>query len=104
MKIGNLIEQLRAERPASGADRTRAATPAAGGDAGVSPTDTVALSATSRHLAARETGAAGGDFDADKVAAIRAAIEQGTFKVDAGRIADRLIEQTHELLGVRSRS
>lgn len=102
MKIGNLIEQLRADRPAAGADRTRAAT--AGSGAAGAVTDTVALSATSRQLAAGDTGAVSGGFDADKVAAVRAAIAQGTFTVDAGRVADRMIEHAGELLGARSRS
>lgn len=102
MKIGNLIEQLRADRPAAGADRARAATAGAGSAGAV--TDTVALSATSRQLAAGATGGASGDFDADKVAAVRAAIAQGTFGVDAGRVADRMIEHAGDLLGARSRS
>lgn len=37
-------------------------------------------------------------FDAQKVAAIRAAIENGTFKIDASKIADGLISSTHGFL------
>ena len=104
MKIGNLIEQLRADRPAVGADRARnASSGATTGPAGA-VTDTVALSAASRHLAAGETARAAGDFDADKVAAVRAAIAQGTFGVDAGRVADRMIEHAGDLLGGAARS
>ena len=99
MKIGHSIEQLRTERPAQGADRTRSAGPA--DVEGVAPLNTVALSAASRQLVA---GDSAGGFDADKVAAVRRAIEQGTFGVDAGRIADRMIEQAGELLSLKSRS
>lgn len=99
MKIGHSIEQLRTERSAQGAERSRTAGPADVGD--VAPLNTVALSAASRQMVASDSS---GGFDADKVAAVRRAIEQGTFRVDAGRIADRMIEQAGELLNLKSRS
>ena len=37
-------------------------------------------------------------FDAEKVAAIKAAIASGEFKINAGAIADSLIASTRELL------
>lgn len=53
---------------------------------------------------ARSTGVQGSsaDFDAGKVKAVKAAIEKGTFKVDANAIADRLLANAYETL-VRSR-
>lgn len=102
MKIGNLIEQPRIGRPAGEADRTRPAASVSGPAEAV--TDTVALSATSQQLAAGDVGGASGTFDAEKVASVRAAIAAGTFRVDAQRVADRMIENTAGLLGVRPRS
>jgi negative regulator of flagellin synthesis FlgM len=39
------------------------------------------------------------DMDMDKVNAVRAAIAQGTYKVDAGAIADKMLGSARELLG-----
>lgn len=106
MKIGNLLEQIRAERKTNqSAERARTDAPAGGESVGaadkVDASNTVALSAASRELS---TAAAGDDIDVEKVAAMKAAIEQGSFRVDTGKVADRLIEQTSELLNLKSRS
>lgn len=39
-----------------------------------------------------------GDFDAGKVRAMREAIEKGTFKINAGAIADKLLSNAQEVL------
>ena len=50
--------------------------------------------------AARIAGLGAGDeFDAARVAAIRQAISEGSFRVDPGAIADRLIAQAQALVG-----
>jgi negative regulator of flagellin synthesis FlgM len=38
------------------------------------------------------------DFDAEKVARIASAIDNGSFKIDAGAIADKLIANATEVL------
>ncbi|HEX6707699.1 MAG TPA: flagellar biosynthesis anti-sigma factor FlgM [Albitalea sp.] len=43
-------------------------------------------------------GASSPEFDAEKVARISQAIADGTFKIDAGAIADKLIANAQELL------
>lgn len=40
-----------------------------------------------------------GDFDAEKVAALRQAIADGSYRVDAGAIADKLIANAIDVLG-----
>lgn len=40
-------------------------------------------------------------MNADRVAEIRQAIAQGTFKVDTGRIADGLIESVRQMLAAQ---
>ena len=109
MKIGNLLEQLRTERKTNqGADRARTGAPAGGESVGaadkVDASNTVALSAASRELSTAGAGSTSDDIDVEKVAAMKAAIEQGSFRVDGGKVADRLIEQTAELLNLKSRS
>lgn len=97
MKIGQSIEQPRNERiEPSQAERTRAgqANRNAVAASTVGTSDTVALSSASRSVAGT-----GNDIDATKVAQVRQAIEQGSFKVDAARVADRMIEQSFELMG-----
>lgn len=39
-----------------------------------------------------------GDMDMDKVNAVRAAIDNGTYKVNAGAIADKLLSNAQEVL------
>ena len=73
------------------------ATAAVAAPAGVAATDRVEVSA-----AGAQMGASGsGDFDSAKVDAIRQAIREGRFSVNAGAIADRLIADAAALLGPR---
>ena len=59
---------------------------------------TVSIAAQSLNPASRVAG----DFDAGKVKAVRAAIEKGTFSVDAEAIADKMLSNAQEILA-RSR-
>lgn len=72
----------------------------AGGAPGPAPQgDVVSLSSESQNL--QRLGAAMAAepaFDADKVAAVKSAIESGSFKVDAGKVADGLIASVREVL------
>lgn len=61
--------------------------------------ETVKLSGLSRSL---QAGAAETTFDAAKVEAIKAAIADGSFKVDTGKVADKLIASVGELLARRA--
>lgn len=56
----------------------------------------VSFSTSARGL--DSTGRASGEFDADRVKAIRAAIANGTFSVNAEAIADKLLANTSEIL------
>ena len=58
--------------------------------------DSVKLSDTSRAMIAANQ--ASDEFRADKVAAVRKAIEEGHYQVQARQIADRLIREASELL------
>ena len=60
----------------------------------------VTVSTAARSL--DQTARASGDFDAGKVKAVRAAIEKGTFSVDAEAIADKLLDNAQEIIS-RSR-
>lgn len=60
----------------------------------------VTVSVRSRSLA--QAGlSTGSDIDMSKVEAVRAAIEQGTFKINPEVIADKLLANAKEMLGRR---
>ncbi len=64
------------------------------------PSDSVKLSAQSQAFAG-VVSAGGPVFDAKKVADIKAAIANGTFKVNPERIADGLIDTARDLIHQR---
>lgn len=90
MKIGSITD------PSPLADTVlRTARPAAIAGTG---SDQVALSAAGTQM----NSLGSGDFDAAKVEAIRQAIRDGRFTVNAGAIADRLIADATALLRPRN--
>lgn len=64
----------------------------------VSDVDKVALSETGRRLASARASDGGADIRSEKVDAVRAAIESGQFRVDAQKVADKLITEAAQLL------
>ena len=107
MKIGNPADKPLPVAPAgppvvsgeaaakAAAKTTAAATPAAVGAAAPDASATVALSSTASTLL---LGGSSAEFDADKVARISQSIADGTFKINADVIADKLIANAQELL------
>jgi len=66
--------------------------------------DSLTLPESSTRIRALETQLASVDVaDAGKVEAVKAALANGTFEVDAEVVADRLIDQTKETLRKRPR-
>lgn len=57
----------------------------------------VTLSKAARSLG-QSVGGADPDIDMDQVNEVRAAISNGTFKVDAGAIADKMLSNAQEML------
>jgi negative regulator of flagellin synthesis FlgM len=84
-------QQAKAAAPASQA-AAQASAQGASAHAGVP----VSVSEAARELdpASRNSG----EFDANKVKAMRAAIANGTFKIDAGAIADKLLSNAQEFI------
>lgn len=62
----------------------------------------VPVTVSSAARAMDQTSRAMGDFDAGKVQAVRTAIENGSFSVDAEAIADKMLSNAQEILA-RSR-
>ena len=94
MKIGQLDNSHKLAAPAGDAQRKAPA----GGDAKSAPVEAsakVELSAAASLLAAEGNTA---DFDAEKVARIAQAIRDGKFEVNAGAIADKLLDGSRELM------
>lgn len=70
--------------------------------AGAPLSESVTLSPIAAQLQSLETSVASGNvYDAEKVAAIKSAIANGEFKVDAEKVADGLINTVKELLTSR---
>lgn len=101
MKIGNPADKPAASAPVAPvrnqpAETAKAQESAAHGAAASDASAKVELSNTAASLL---EGGASSDFDAEKVARIAQAISEGKFEIDAGKIADRLIANAHEVLG-----
>lgn len=95
MKIGN-IEPKVPLAPLTGERKAGAASGQPGSAAAGSDSSKVDLSAAASALAAADPE---GSFDAAKVQRIAAAIRDGTYRIDAEAIADKLIGNAQELLG-----
>ena len=101
MKIGNPAAGIQEQAPTAAAapgrlapDEAAKAAPEIGAD----PSAKVQLSPTAASLLTGVKGAPA-EFDAAKVARISQAIADGTFEVNAGAIADKLIANAQEVLG-----
>ena len=70
----------------------------AGAAALSAPADGVPVTLSRTAQALEPAGRTQGEFDANRVKAMRAAIEGGTFKVNAGAIADKLLTNAQEVL------
>lgn len=75
-------------------ERVRRATPAASGDSPAqSGTDSVHITDSARQLASLEQAIREvPEVDTQRVATLQQSIERGQYRVDAGRIADRLLQ------------
>ena len=87
---------------ASKADRHAAAGAADASSSTAGVSGTVTMSAAARSLGVA-SASAGSGIDHAKVAAVKAAIAAGTFRVDSGAIADKLLSNAQEVLS-RTRS
>jgi negative regulator of flagellin synthesis FlgM len=101
MKIGNPADANALAPLASGqaAAPDAAKTGRAPGTAQPAAADASAKVALSSTAASLRAGGSSADFDAEKVARIAQAIANGSFKVNAEVIADKLIANAQELLG-----
>ena len=103
MKIGKKPELPGALAQAAPAkQQAKAAAQAAGGLAASASSAAAAagvpFTLSSAAKALEQTSRNQGDFDAGKVKAVRSAIENGTFKVDAEVVADKMLANTQELI------
>lgn len=93
--------QKAAERPNAGAEAAAAAGSAAKPQPGAGVTVTLSSSASQ---AISGSGGSGNDvFNAEKVEAMKAAIADGSFKVNAEAIADKMLANAAEMLSAGSR-
>lgn len=64
---------------------------------------TVSLSATSQSISASVVRSGGDVFNAQKVEAVKMAIANGSFSINAEAIADKLLSNARDMLGVASK-
>ena len=98
MKIGHHAEQSAPAATAPGASATPALAATAPGSAIPAQADASATIELSSSAASLLSGQSSAEFDAEKVARISRSIEDGSFKINPGTIADKLIANAHELL------
>lgn len=96
MKIGNPLDKALGISPSrtDSSTSTTSSGKTSSLDGGVSESAKVTLSSTATGLAAAQDG----DMDADKVNSVRQAIADGSYQVNPGVIADKLISNARELL------
>ena len=87
-------QQRTAQADAQGTSTTGSSTVGTG-----SPNSTVSLSALSTDL---RTSSGSSDIDTAKVASIKAALNNGTYKVDSGAVANGMLSSAHELMQTRT--
>jgi negative regulator of flagellin synthesis FlgM len=97
MKIGNPADKPAA--PVAGTGAPAAANGTAASAAIPAQADASAKIELSTTASTLLTGGATAEFDAEKVARISKAIEDGSFKINPEAIADKLIANAQELLG-----
>jgi len=105
MKIGQKPELPGASAQTGLAKQAKSPPSAAEGavkDAAAVSTAGVPVTVSTAARALDQTARSSGDFDAGKVNAVRKAIENGTFSVDAEVIADKMLSNAQEILS-RSR-
>ena len=105
MKIGQGIDVTAAVNAAvlKKADQDKEAAPASMAEKGARAIPTagaqVSVSTLARSLEQNDR-AVGSDFDSKKVADIKAAIKNGTFKINPEAIADKMLDNAQEMLSV----
>jgi negative regulator of flagellin synthesis FlgM len=109
MNISKLSQQLQAlANEQTQGTANKANTKAGTNAAAVAPTEKsstseVKLSPLSEKLKALSSEfSANASFDAEKVAALKAQIANGTFKVDANAVADKMIAEAKEIAGKKN--
>ncbi|MEH3086305.1 MAG: flagellar biosynthesis anti-sigma factor FlgM [Xylophilus ampelinus] len=103
-KAPNAASKAGAAAPAGRSAESPAAQAATAAAPSAPAATAVTVSNLARSLEPKAAAATAGvnasqpDFDAKKVAEVRAAIAQGTYKIDAGAIADKLLSNAQQLL------
>jgi negative regulator of flagellin synthesis FlgM len=103
MKIGpSNTDGLRVDGgTTAGADRSSSVRPGAGAGPAPLPTSVDRVSLSGKTMPLAETGAVV-SYDDKKVEAIRLAIAEGRFPVDAKRVAEQLLADTRDFLGMKT--
>jgi len=107
MKVNNLPDKPNGAITGAGKPVDRSSTSAAGKSASATPATeagvTVSLSPVTQNLTAGVARASTDVFNAEKVQAVRQAIENGSFSINAEAIADKLLSNARDMLSVAAK-
>ncbi|MDP3522557.1 MAG: flagellar biosynthesis anti-sigma factor FlgM [Hydrogenophaga sp.] len=105
MKINNLPDKPAGAITGAGkpADRLAASHSQRGSEAQPDAGVTVSLSPASQTITASVAKAGGDVFNAQKVEAVKTAIANGTFSINAEAVADKLLSNARDMLGVAAK-
>ncbi len=107
MKVNTLSDKPAGAVTGAGKAVDRSSTPATGKSAAAAPSGeagvTVSLSPVTQNLTGGVARPSTDVFNAQKVQAVRQAIENGSFSINADVIADKLLSNAREMLSVAAK-
>ena len=107
MKVNHLSDKPSGAITGAGKPVDRSSTSATGKSTATAPTGeagvTVSLSPVTQNLASGVSRPSTDVFNAQKVQAVRQAIENGTFSINAEAVADKLLSNARDMLSVAAK-